>query len=299
MGVLTWGQIRLSLQQTRPGISLDLIDEFLNVRYARVLDHTDWLWLEATAYVETGAAYQSTTDTVTVTQGLNTITGAGTSWTSGLTGKKFQVSADGPFYAFTYVSPTSATLDRLYEGMGGSGFGYRLFTNIYSLPSDFKERVDVTSPDNGFPLTDLSGQEMDESVGFRDETGTAAAYAIGADTSGNWQIELFPIPDAARGYPVRYRKSTAGFSGTNTGAAPLPEVSDGVLLNGCRADIWALDPADPNKVKFYEGRFADELATMLRADLRKRPPQKMLPAKRFTRHRLERVLRNTFPRIPN
>ena len=79
----------------------------------------------------------------------------------------------------------------------------------------------------------------------------------------------------------------------------MPEVSDGVLLNGCRADIWALDPADPNKVKFYEGRFADELATMLRADLRKRPPQKMLPAKRFTRHRLERVLRNTFPRIPN
>lgn len=298
MGVLTWGQLRMNLQQSAPGISADLVDEFLNTRYARVLDHTTWLALEGTAYVETATPYQSDADTVSVTQGSANIVGSGTSWTSGLTGQRFQTVADGPIYTFTYVDATHATLDRPYEGTTISGVGYRLFTNVYPLPDDFKAPVDVEGAEDGFPLTLLTGDELSTSAGFRDVLGDPAVGVVTSPDGASWQVELFPIPDQAKGYPVRYQRSADAFDGTNTGASPLAFVSDAVLLAGARADMFAhLD--DQVKTAFYERKFADELMTMVRADRRARPPRIIHTARRFTRHRIERLMRSSLPRIPN
>jgi hypothetical protein len=303
MGVLTWGQIRLSLQQTVPGISLDLIDEFLTTRYARVLDHTRWLGAEGTAYVQTATPYRSTTDTVFVTQGSNVVTGSGTAWTSALTGQKFQVVSDGPFYTFTYVSATSATLDRVFEGLTNSGLGYLLFTNVYPAPPDFKELLPdgLTSADDGFPLDILSEAQLNDSAGFRDVIGEPGAVAVtisptSLDGGTTWQFEFFPIPSQAKGYPVRYQRTAAAFDGTNTGATSLPFVSDGVILAGCRSDIWA-HMGNPAKTQFYELKFQDELMTMVKADRRKRAPEVVMPAKRLTRHRIARLVRNGSSRI--
>lgn len=303
MGVLTWGQLRLNLQQTRPGISLDLVDEFLNTRYARVLDHTRWLALEGTAYVQTAAPYRSTTDTVAVTSGSANVTGTGTTWSTALNGQKFQVVSDGPLYTFTYVSATTATLDRPYEGTTGTGFGYSIFTNIYPLPGDFKEVLDQESADDGFPLELLSDQQFSDSIGFVDAIGIPSVARITIsptllDGGTTWQMEFYPIPAAAKGYPLRYYRTAAAFDGSNTSATSLPFVSDGVLLAGCRADIWA-DDGNEMKTRFYEAKFQDELAVMLRADRRKRPPERLMPSKRLTRHRIARVLRTSFPRIAN
>jgi hypothetical protein len=305
MGVLTWGQIRLSLQQTLPGLSLDLVDEFLLARYARVLDHTGWLGLEGTAYIETSTPYQSANDTVTVTQGSASVVGVGTAWSSALTGKKFQVNRDGPLYTFTCVDATHATLDRVYEGTSGSGFSYALFTNIYPLPDDLKEIPEdgVQSADDGYTLTPLSEGQLGLSVGFRNVIGTPSVYAVtispsSLDGGTTWQIEFYPIPAQQKGYPVRYQRVGTAFDGTNTGASSLPFVSDGVLLAGCRADIWA-HAGDGVKAKFYELKFQDELGAMLRADRRKRASRVMRPPQRLTRHRIERLMRGQLPRIPN
>jgi len=307
MGVMTWGQLRMNLQQTLPGISLDLIDEFLNVRYARVLDHTRWLGLEGTAYVETVAAYQSTTDTVAVTQGSNTIVGTATAWNSGMTGQKILIGGDGALYTFTYVNATHATLDRVYEANSNSGLAYSLVTNVYALPADFKALVDkddaVQGAEDGFPLDQLSEPDLDSSVGFRTAIGEPAVVSVAIspaslDGGTTWQIEFYPMPQYAKGYKIRYLRAAVAFNGTNTSASSLPFVSDGVLLAGCRSDIWAYD-GNQAKMTFYEAKFADELAAMVRADRLKRARETLKPAKRFTRHRIERLLRNSSPRIPN
>jgi hypothetical protein len=303
MGVMTWGELRLQLQQSAPGISLDLVDEFLNTRYARVLDHKQWSWLEAVAYIETTAPYQSSTDTVTVTQGSANVVGTGTSWTSDLNGQKFQVVSDGPFYTFTVIDATHATLDRVYESSSASGVGYRLFRNAYALPADFKSVMDEESADDGFDLTRMDELGLGASVGFRDQIGTPAVYAItpspvSLDGGTSWQIEMFPIPAYAKGYPLHYQRAAPAFDGTTTAAAPLPFVTDAVLLAGARADIFA-HLGDFNKAKYNEGKFADELSAMVRADALKAPKPVIAMAPRFTRHRLRRLLRNSFPRIPN
>lgn len=303
MGIYTWGQLRLQIQQSVPGLTLDKTDEFLTTRYARVLDHMRWFWLEQRAYIETQAPYRSTTDTVNVTQGSASIVGVGTNWTSALNGLKFQVNSDGPFYVFTVVDATHATLDRVYEDSTNSGMAYSLFQNVYALPADCKRVIEVESADDGFTLDELTEKEMGDSVGFRDEIGCPSVYSItpspeSLDGGASWQIELFPIPMYAKGYPVRYEREANAFTGANTSTWPLPFVTDRVLLAGARADAW-LDAGNIEKAKGYELMFEDELANMGRAARRQMAPGTLKPAKRYTRHRMARLLRNTFPRIPN
>lgn len=299
---MTWGELRLQLRISAPGVADDLIDESVNNRYARVLEHRAWSWLETSAYVESIAPYSSTTDTVAVTQGSNAITGTGTTWSSALNGLKFQLVSDGTFYSFTYVSATTATLDRVYEGTTSTASPYRLFTNIYALPDDFKAILQESSAENGFDLTPLDEVGMGEQVGFRNAIGTPEVYAItpspeDLDGGFSWQIEMFPIPTAAKGYPIRYLRAAPAFDGVNTSDNPLPFVSDAVILAGCRADLNAhLEKFQ--KAAYYEVRFEDELKTMTMADVLKQPIRQLQMARRFTRHRLLRSMRNTFTRIP-
>jgi hypothetical protein len=298
--VSTFGQLRLTLQQSLPGLSLDLIDEFLNTRYSYILEHMRWQGLEQTAYIETVATYFSSTDTVSVTQGSTAVVGVGTSWTSALTGQKFRVVDDGPFYVFTYVSATSATLDRAYEDSTESGMGYQIFTNTYALPTYCKAVLSIESADDGFRLTELTEMEMGDSVGFRDSAGNPAVYAIDVtQASGTLEtVELFPYPCQAKGYPIRYLAMAPGFTGSNTGNSPLPFVSDGSILAGVRADGWA-ELGNVEKVAFYESKFAKELAQMVKAEMLRKPKVRLKPDRSTTRHRIARLLRNTYPRIPN
>ena len=39
---MTWGQLRLTLQIAAPGVSLDLVDAWINARYEKILERTDW-----------------------------------------------------------------------------------------------------------------------------------------------------------------------------------------------------------------------------------------------------------------
>jgi hypothetical protein len=305
MGYMTWGQLRMQLQQSVPGLSLDKTDEFLNTTYARVLDHRKWLGLEESAYVETVAPYQSSTDTVTVTQGSTAVTGSGTNWTSGQTGLKFQTTESGALYTFTVTGATSATLDRPYESAGGSGLAYKLLTIRYPLPADCKRVISVLSADDGFPLRGLSTRSLDAAVGWRDVIGLPEAWDVrpspeALDGGTTWQIEFFPLAEYQKGYLVRYERSANAFTGSNTSTTPLPFVSDAVLLSGARALAYA-DAGKKGEyaqqISFYNAKFADELNTMCKADRRREPVRPFEMADRFTRHRLRRYLRVSFPRI--
>jgi hypothetical protein len=113
---VTWGQLRLQLQIYGPGVAPDLLDEFLNGRYEQVLEATDWSGLQYHATIQTTAAYQSASDTVTLTVGSPTVAGAGTAWTAAITGLQFYRPGDTAAYTATLVSATALTLDRPYEG---------------------------------------------------------------------------------------------------------------------------------------------------------------------------------------
>jgi hypothetical protein len=314
MGIMTWGQMRMQLQTAAPGVSADLLDEYLNTRYEQVLEATDWQGIVAHATVETQAAYQSTTDTATFTVGNATVTGVSTAWTAALIGQKMYRPGDVPIYIVTAVnSTTSLTLDRVYEGVDGDAVGtvhgtspYVFMQNVYILPNDCATIISFLDPVTGWPMNRLTKDEMDLSAGTRtliDDPTNYALYDDSTETSPPvlHQIEFYPPPRFAKGYPLEYRRSVLAFDGGNTQGYPLPFISSTVLLHGCRADIARyLAAEDPKLASVYLGQatqyealFGVELARLLRVEhsqRRKKMPMKM--ADRFTRHRLERASRN-------
>jgi hypothetical protein len=310
---MTWGQLRMQLQTAAPGVSLDLLDEFLNGRYEQVLEASDWQGLKYHYTIETEAAYQSSSDTVTLTVGSATVTGSGTNWTSTQLGNipRFYRPGDTVIYTATYVSSTELTLDRPYEGVSGdepgdvySGAPYVLMQNVYALPSDARSIVSILDPITQWPLVQMTKDQLDASAGQRTLVEQPAYYAPYDDSNESnppviHQVELYPPPLYAQGFVTEYIHSATAFDGGNTSGSPLPWVSNTVLLMGCRADIAAYlagQSANPApylaQAKYYQAQFDVELAKILRLEhwqKRAKVPMKMAP--RFTRHRMARAMR--------
>jgi hypothetical protein len=306
---MTWGQMRLNILTSSPGVPLDLVDEWLNSRYSTVLESTDWIGLKAHTTIQTTAAYQSTTDTVTATVGYTAITGAGTAWTQAQTGLQFYVPGDVVTYTVEWMSPTFFALDRPYEGKGGDAFGtqyvgvpYVLMQSIYPMPYDCRSIVTVLDPRTQLPLRSFTKDGLDAAAGMRATLGYPASWAeyddspdpapgMGVRAPVLHQIEFFPPPLEARGFPLEYLKAANGFDGQTLTAAPLPFISPTVILAGVRADV-ALFQGELPKAAAYEKLFQNELQKLLLLEHSSRRVKVALKfASRFTRHRLARVNR--------
>jgi len=307
-----WGELRLLLQTSVPGLSLDLCDEWLNERYKSVLSTTDWYGLKNHSVIQTVAAHQSAaTESVTLTVGSASVAGAGTNWTDpGVTGRMFFRPGDNVVYTVAaLLSPMSLTLDRPYEGVAGNnapatvyaGAAYTFMTDIYALPADARAPVTIINPVTANPMGELTKDQLDFSAGTRATVGDPWVFAIFDDTSENLtlaggapapvlhQVQFYRPPLYSRGYALEYLREANYFDGTNTGASPLPFVTDTVILAGARADAW-LHLGNLPKAAGYAAQFSQELGRMLlleHAQRRKTSALHMDP--RFTRHRLARL----------
>jgi hypothetical protein len=300
---MTWGQIRFQLLQSTPGLSLDLLDAWLNSRYEQVLESGDWTGIHARSILETTAAYQSATDSVTLTVGSTAVVGSGTAWTRAATqGFKFYRPGDTALYTVTaWTDATHFTLDRPYEGNGVDATGtvyagaeYVLMQNVYALPPDCRSVERILDPVTGYRLAQLTPGELDAAAGTRtliDDPQSFAAIEDQPESIGyspQHQVELYPPPRLARGFTVEYVRAPYGFDGTNQTASPLPFVSQSVLLFGVRADI-ATHLGKLPQAAAYEAKFQEELLRLLRIEHTQRRAKPTLHmADRFTRHRMAR-----------
>jgi hypothetical protein len=304
----TWGQLRMILATGAPDVSLDLLDSYLNTRYSTVLSATDWIGLKAHATVQTTAAYQSIAgaDTATFTVGSNAVAGVATAWTNAITGQNVYRPGDTATYVATYVSSTSLTLDRPYEGLGSDVAGavyaatpYVFMQNVYALPADVRGIVTVLNPLNDLPMAGFTKDQLDASTGPRTLVADPTSWAEYDDSTEPappasapavvHRIEFYPPPLRARGFPLEYLRDPYMFDGTNTSRSPLPFVTDKVLLDGARADI-----ATGNEAIRYEASFSRELTRMLLVEhTQRRVKAPILMASRFTRHRLARAARGS------
>lgn len=299
--MMTWGQLRLLL--TGSEVSEDQIDGWLNTRYEKILSKTDWKGIEGNAIIQTQAAYQSAADSVTFTVGSATVAGSGTAWTSAITGQKIYRPGDTVTYTATYNGAAALTLDRPYEGNGSAAPGtvfaaapYVFMQNIYRLPADCETVTDIMNPGDGLPMEGMTKAELDAAAGERTHIDNPAIYAIYADTPEIsppvlHQVEFYPPPRYARGFPLIYRRTATGFDGVSTNLAPLPFVTSDALLSGVRADI-ATHLKELGQAMKYESDFDKAIADMLRVEhQQRRAKPKLQMAPRFTRHRWARAQR--------
>ncbi|MGH8743849.1 MAG: hypothetical protein ACREUY_06170, partial [Burkholderiales bacterium] len=111
----TLGEMRFHLSKTPAGAGIDatILTNYINSRLREILNRNDWLRLIVTGTIQSVAAYDA--GTLAVLEGAASLTGSGTTWTSAMTGRKMRISSRNEYYSFTYVSATSATLERVYE----------------------------------------------------------------------------------------------------------------------------------------------------------------------------------------
>lgn len=224
-------------------------------------------------------------------------------------------SGNGCTINITAVSMISLTLDRPYEGNGvdpqGTGYlayPYVYMQNVYTLPIDVATVTSILDPVTGIPLTPFSKDNLDESVGPRTLVQNPNGWAIYDDTNETapptqHQVELYPPPLYARGFPVEYTHAAIGFDGVTTTAAPMGWITDSVLLAGCRADLslylagLAATPAQAGvyikQSSGYNAQWLSELGKLLLTEhMQRRAKTSLKVAPRYTRHRLARAARD-------
>ena len=76
---MTYGQIRLQIQQENPDLSVDLIDGWIQERYTEILDALSWKRQEAESVFQAPDSYA--TGTVDLTRGGNAVSATGTTET--------------------------------------------------------------------------------------------------------------------------------------------------------------------------------------------------------------------------
>lgn len=282
---MTFGQVKHRLTQMFPSVSLDLIEGWVNDRYSEILGELPWTRQNLTVTLAINAPY--TTGTVAVAIGGTAVTLTGGTWDSTMDRRGFRVTGRNEFYAFTFLTSTTGTLDRAYEGPTVTAAGYSIFQNIYQLPSDCR-----MLDDDAFPrMQRFTHGQLNQTDPFRLAKGTPAGWASYMDDSSTpplMQVEIYPIPDKAIAIPFTY----GGDAGNLSATATILQVwiQPTALIEGAVARI-------KRHLKDYVGSDRAELAAKNALhNMRTSEAQGMAPAQMqmdayFTRHRAKRWCR--------
>lgn len=287
---MTLGGLRLRLLKQFPKLDLDMLDGFIADRHSEIVEALAWTRLRLDAILETVAPYD--TGTVAVTNGSSAVTLTGGTWTTGMTGRSFRAGTRSEFYTFAYVSATTGTLNRAYEGDTDAAASYRIFKNIYALPANCRILEDDAFANFSLgPLKRLSRAELNLSAAARGAYGTPSYWASSMDDSSsppNLQIELYPVPDRAIGIPYEY-VAEASVPGTAS-AAFLPWMEPSTaLFEGVCGKIYRT-PAfkDLAASQLAAAAAKEALSTMRANETRRMGPATFKMDNYFTRHRRNR-----------
>jgi hypothetical protein len=291
----TFGEIQFELTHfcrtaNLPSVDLELLKGWINESYDKVLKLREWKGLETDATLQTVSTYR--TGTVDVTNGSNAVTGTGTTFTSQMTGRKFRVLGRDEYYTFTYVSATSGTLDRNYEGDTVDDGTFEIFQNVYQLGARTRHIALMRNPRVNAPMERMTTEQMDAASASRFPIGEPAFYRPASDTDDSstpiyHQVEIFPAPETAIGLFYTYIRLPIEFDGTNTDDEILPLVNPHALLAGAKALLLAhfgrYDAAAAEKA-IQRG----STEAMHQAESDAVGPGRIRMADRFTRHRRAR-----------
>jgi hypothetical protein len=263
---------------------MELIDGWIQDRYTEVLDALPWKRQEADSVIQAPATYN--TGTVTTTQGSASIVGLGTVWSAAMNGLMIRINNTQEYYQFTFVSGTTATLDRSYEAPSGTGRTYRIDQNIFLMPSNARIVREVRPMhDREKPLEMVTPSELNRIAGTRTFYGTPRYVAATWDNFSNppqLQLEFYPVPDCPDtgsnllSWSVDYIFDAADIDPEATSFSLLPFVKPAVLIAGVQASSLMPRPGYDGNLpgaEAHEAQFKALLATMAQINALQRGPQ--------------------------
>jgi hypothetical protein len=286
---MTYGEIRLHLQKALPGVDEELIADWIQQRYTRILDSLSWKRQETESVLQAPASYAI--GTITATQGSQVITSDGTTptvFTNAMTGRMIRIGGTGEYYQFAYVSATLGNLDRGYEGPDTTATSYRIDQNVFLLPSNARILRQVTPLHNAEkPLEIVPPSELNRISANRNTYGTPIYACPTWDNFSDppqLQMELYPVPDCpdsssfTLSWAIDYVYEEADIDKDATSVSLKPFVRPACLIEGVKADAMGPRPGWPGDMsasELYEGKYDKLLEQMQRINAQQRGPQQI------------------------
>lgn len=118
-------------------------------------------YLNSKGSITTTAPYS--TGKATCTNGSQSVTGSGTTWTSAMVGLKIQLQGDNAHYYISAVnSTTSLTLAVPYQGVNGTNVTYNIYQDEYLMASDIQSYNTFVQIQNSVPMVDIPTSRFDQ-----------------------------------------------------------------------------------------------------------------------------------------
>ncbi len=298
----TLGQFCMRTGKHPAGASVDpdLLRGFVNDRIEAICRLTQWTRLKQQSILQLVAEY--TTGTVSIALGATAGTGTLTVFTAAMTGRFIRLAGLLPAYTFTYVSPTSFTIDRPFEGPSALvDAGFKIYKSIYELPATLESIQSLRNLTLGYDLNEETREWLDRNAASRTAYGQPAVYVPAEDSAtGLQQIELYPAPIVAQGLGMDWRQKAPLFDLENLNtSAEFPDwISIPAITAGVLADCYETQGETAAQDR-AEKRFQMLIAQMQGEDARRMPPQTMRQADRYTQHRVRRANRGMDTDIVN
>jgi hypothetical protein len=270
----TFSGIYRSLRLYVPDLPILLAQRLVNHRYRQILDIRPWAGLRKQSSWEIPDAY--TTGTASATQGSTTITGSGTTWTSGMIGRQIKLNGQAPILTITAVaSTTSLTVDLAWPLATASAQTYQILQNYVTAPTDLKYLMAVLDPYRQWRLlfnyTQPEINRFDPARVNVGDTWIVADWKFSA--AGVPLFELWPAPTTARGFTLLYVAQGADL--TESDDTPIYPLRGDEILYGALADLclWpgSREFANPlfGKTDLYatfHGKYLDAINNLERED---------------------------------
>jgi hypothetical protein len=281
----TYGQIWNRLLLYAPGTPVPLVQQFIKNAYRRALDYHNWSELLKDGELTLPDLYN--TGTVAVTNGSTGVTGSGTTFTTAMTGRQIRVldSDGGPYYTVTYVSGTSLTLDRAYQGVTDASSTFEIGQFYIELPSDLTALDDIRDVDANWRLRRQFHQQnyIDFIDPKRENEGSPTLYVAAPPRVASGvafpRFEFYPRIPAGTHLVYRYYGDSELSSNSSY---PVTMIKPEAITFGALSELamWPGLPDRPNPYfnmdihKEYDKMFMDALQDSELADLER--SQRML-----------------------
>lgn len=219
----------------------DFAKGLINDAYTRSLPGlNDWNPIIVDAFLPMSTYYL--TGTVSCTAGSTALTGSGTVWTSTMTndhGWKIVFASLNIVYQFTYVSPTTATINPPLEGsVNLATQTYTLFRDEYALPSDFDRflkngSIYVQAGARTYNVIgELPRDQFREQFIPTPSDPIFRAILTRMDSNGNRLVRLNPPPRSPVIYPYEYVPKITPMNEYTVGTVSVTNGSPLVLGSG-------------------------------------------------------------------
>lgn len=233
----------MTLARDNTSSSRDKFKGLINQAYTQeIARKEDWGFLKASSSISCTARYN--TGTVAISAASTSITGTGTTWTTGMTGRKIKIGGNENIYTFTYVSATTGTISPAYSGaVDASGAGYIMYDDDYAMASDFDRFVQGNTlykyrSGRPYNLVDCSfnDRKWNDEFFFSPSDETRRFRLRGFDSNMYRVVEINPPPQTAIVLPYDYIKALPPMTEYRTGTITTL-ANSGTAVTGSGTDF--------------------------------------------------------------